>query len=142
MRWRSASAWAIQNSKCKMQNEVAAPSDIVERTIDYSLRAIRLYRQLEADPAGRILGRQFLRSATSVGANVHEAQATQSTADFVAKMSIAHKEIIETRYWLELLARAEILPAARLEALQDETNQLSRILASILIKSKQPNNGR
>jgi len=57
-------------------------------------------------------------------------------------MSIAHKEIIETRYWLELLARAEILPAARLEALQDETNQLSRILASILIKSKQPNNGR
>ncbi len=70
-------------------------ADIVERSITYSLRIIRLYRELEKDSVGRVLGKQLLRSGTSIGANVHEAQGAQSKADFIAKMSIAHKEAYE-----------------------------------------------
>ena len=66
--------------------------DIVERSAAFSLRIMKLYRELENDNSGRILGKQLLHSGTSVGANIHEAQGVQSTADFISKMSIAHKE--------------------------------------------------
>ncbi len=115
---------------------VAADPDILDRTLEYSLRAVLVFRELESDTARRILGRQFLRSATSIGANVHEAQAGQSKPDFIAKISIAHKERVESLYWLQLIGKAAILPAARLSAIVDETDQLTRILAAILVKSK------
>ena len=72
--------------------------DILERTVDYSLRIIKLYRELGRDNIGRILGKQLLRLGTAVGANVHEAQGGQNKADFIAKMSIAHKETRESAY--------------------------------------------
>jgi len=112
------------------------PYDITERTTTYSLRIIKLYRHIQNDSVGRILGKQLLRSGTSVGANVHEAQGAQSRADFIAKMSIAHKEIIETSYWLRLLAEAQIVSEDRISMLRDETSQLTKILATILINSK------
>ena len=112
------------------------PYDITERTTTYSLRIIKLYRYIQNDSVGRILGKQLLRSGTSVGANVHEAQGAQSRADFIAKMSIAHKEIIETGYWLRLLAEANIVPEERISMLRDETSQLTKILSTILINSK------
>lgn len=91
--------------------------DILERSVAYSLRIIRLYRELEKDDVGRILGRQLLWSATAIGANAHEAQGAQSKADFIAKMSIAHKEARESAmgiveeeadeslYWMEPLMK-------------------------------------
>ena len=74
--------------------------DIAKRTKGFSARIIRLFRELEKDSVGRILGKQLLRSGTSIGANVHEAQGGQSRADFISKISMAYKEARETDYWL------------------------------------------
>ena len=109
---------------------------IVPRTSAYALRVIKLYRYIQNDSVGRILGKQLLRSGTSVGANVHEAQGAQSRADFIAKISIAHKEILETAYWLKLLVEANIVPEEKMAELMDETSQLTKIISSILITSK------
>ena len=95
--------------------------DILERTVDYSLRIVKLYRELEKDSAGRVLGKQLLRSGTAIGANVHEAQGGQSKADFIAKISIAHKEARESAYWLRLIQEADLISASRISDLFDET---------------------
>ena len=110
--------------------------DITERTVAYSIRVIKLYRQIAKDNVGRVIGKQILRSATSIGANVHEAQGAQSKADFIAKMSIAHKEAYETSYWLRIMAEAELVKPDQLAPLVDETTQIVKILSSILITSK------
>jgi four helix bundle protein len=110
--------------------------EIVTRSFQYALRIIKVYREVEKDKAGSILGKQLLRSGTSIGANVHEAQGAQSKADFIAKMSIAHKEAYETLYWLRLIQEANIVPAVNLQGILDETDQIVRILSAILITSK------
>lgn len=110
--------------------------DIAERSVAYSLRIIKLYRELDNDSAGRILGKQLLRSGTSIGANIHEAQGAQSTADFISKMSIAHKEARESAYWLRLLQDSGLILAGRLVDLSNETDQLVKILSSIILTSK------
>ncbi len=102
----------------------------------FALRVIRLFRELEGDGAGRVLGRQVLRCGTSIGANVHEAQAAQSKADFIAKMSVAHKEAEETAYWLRLVRESGLAPASRLTRLEDENQQIARLLAAILLSAK------
>ncbi len=117
-----------------------AKGGIVERTVQYALDIITLYRSLERDSVGRILGRQLLRSGTSIGANVHEAQAGQSKADFICKMSIAHKEARESAYWLRLIHEAHVGMTQDVERLRDLTEQLIRILCSILITAKQSKN--
>jgi len=104
--------------------------DILERTVNYSLSIVELYRELEKDSVGRILGKQLLRSGTAVGANVHEAQGGQSKADFIAKMSIAHKEALESAYWLRLIQETELISANRISDLSRETDQLIKILSS------------
>ncbi len=119
-----------------MYNGEIKNQDITERTVRYSLRIIKLYRTLEKDNVGRILGKQLLRSGTSIGANIHEAQNAQSKADFIAKMSIAHKEAAESAYWLRLIQESQLVSGNRLADLTDETNQLNKILAAILITAK------
>lgn len=114
---------------------------IVDRSSAYSLRIIKLYRAIERDSVGRILGQQLLRSGTSIGANAHEAQGAQSKADFVAKMSIAHKEARESLYWLDLIGRAEVHSSATLSDICDETRVLIKILSSILLTAKQSLHG-
>ncbi len=109
---------------------------IAERTVSFALRVVRLFRELERDGAGRVLGRQVLRCGTSIGANVHEAQAAQSKADFIAKISVAHKEAEETAYRLRLVREAGLAPARRLAHLEDETQQIARVLAAILLSAK------
>ena len=87
---------------------------------------------------GRTLSRQLLRSGTSIGANVEEAQAVQSKADFISKNAIALKEARETHYWLRLLAATEVLPETRISKLQYEVEELMRILGAIIVSSKRP----
>jgi len=111
--------------------------DLLDRTLEYSLRTIRLYQQLKNDEAGRTIGKQLLRSATSVGANFHEAQGGQSKADFLAKISISYKEARETLYWLLIIKRANLLRTQEVDNLIDETGQLIKILSSIILSSKQ-----
>ena len=111
--------------------------DILERSIAYSLQIINLHRMLEKDNVGRVLGRQLLRSGTSIGANIHEAQGGQSKADLIAKLSIAYKGAHEAAYWLRLIREAALTPAECLGDAIDETNQLIKILSSILLHTKQ-----
>ena len=84
--------------------ETEPPRDTKERTFSFALEIVHLCRSLDSKPQSlRILAQQLLRSGTSVGANVQEAQAGQSRADFISKYSIALKEARETLYWLRLL---------------------------------------
>ncbi|HEV7744862.1 MAG TPA: four helix bundle protein [Pyrinomonadaceae bacterium] len=111
--------------------------DIRERTFEFSLRIIRLCQGLQ-EQAGvsRTLSWQPLRSGTSIGANVEEAQAGQSKLDFISKNAIALKEARETIYWLRLLAAAKIVPAKRLVELQNEAVELSKIIGAIIVSAK------
>ena len=116
--------------------------DIEERTVVYALRTGDLARKLESDGFGRILGRQLLRAGTSVGANVHEAQGAQSRADFISKMSIAFKEARETAYWLRVITRGGFVSDELVEPFRAETEEIVRILASILLTAKGIRNHR
>ena len=112
--------------------------DIRERTLEYGVRAVRLYRALVKmkDGAALILGKQYLRSATSVGANIAEALSAESAADFIHKYSIAQKEARESQYWLALLERSEILSSTGLSDIKQETDELIAILTTIIVKRK------
>jgi four helix bundle protein len=121
----------------ELKAELEPPKlDISERSVAYSLRLINLYRDLEKDSVGRILGKQLLRAGTSVGANVHEAQGGHSRADFIAKMTIAYKEVREALYWLRLIQSSKLSLGSQVEGLLNETQQLVKILSSILLTSK------
>ncbi|EDY84057.1 conserved hypothetical protein TIGR02436 [Verrucomicrobiia bacterium DG1235] len=105
---------------------------IKERSFEFAIRIINLCKALEIDSrVSRTLAHQLLRSGTSIGANVEEAQGSQSKADFTAKMYIACKEARETNYWLRLLLETKILAEAKLAALVDESSQLVAILTAI-----------
>jgi len=114
------------------------PLRIRERSFGYALRAIKLYRYLlkQRDGVGWILGKQYLRAACSIGANVEEAQAGESRADFIHKLGIAQKEARECRYWLRLLAESETVPSGRLGPLIQATEEIIRILSSIILTTK------
>ena len=111
--------------------------DIQNRTFEFAVRIVNLCRHLDETPGvGRTIGRQLLRAGTSVGANVEEAQAGQSKADFISKIAIALKEARETLYWLRLLAASKVLPVERLSGLQTEIEELMRVLGAILVSAK------
>ncbi len=112
--------------------------DIRDRTFEYSLHAIRLFRRLQEkeDRAGWILSKQYLRSATSIGANIEEAHSAESKADFIHKYSIAQKEANESLYWLRLFNKSEIIPSNYIAPLISETKEIIAIITSIIVKSK------
>ncbi|MFZ0964609.1 MAG: four helix bundle protein [Terriglobia bacterium] len=114
------------------------PEDIRRRTYGYSLRAIKLYQALQErkDGAGWVLGKQYLRAATSIGANVEEAQSGESRLDFVHKYGIAQKEARESIYWLKLLAESGIIPLPRLRPLIKETEELFAVITGIILSTK------
>ena len=123
-----------------MKSSVQAPRDIYERTLDFSVRVIRLCRELETKGGlCRNFATQLFKSGTSIGANLEEGKSGESRADFVHKYSIALKEARETLYWLKLIARSEIFPATRLKELTDECDEIVAILTSIIKKAKQRN---
>jgi four helix bundle protein len=102
------------------------------RTKQLALRVIKLVEALPRGTTASVIGRQVLRSATSVGANYRAACRARSTADMIAKLKIVEEEADETLYWLELLVDGEIIPAARLEPLMKETDEiLAMTVASI-----------
>ena len=112
------------------------PHDLRERTTDFALRIIRMFVALPKTDAARVLGKQALRSGTSVGANYREAQRSRSKAEFISKIGDCLKELDETAYWLDLLVQSGIVTTERLSALQDETNQLLAIFTTISKKAK------
>ena len=119
-------------------NKTTVKRDLCERTFQFGVRIVKLCQELDKKPgAGRSIGTQLLRSGTSIGANVEEAQGGQSRADFVSKYSIARKEARETHYWLRLLVSAGILPSKKLESLLGECNELIAILTTIIKRTKE-----
>ena len=106
------------------------------RTKTFALRIIRLYVSLPKTTESQVLGKQVLRSGTSVGAHYREAQRAKSNADFISKIEGALQELDETAYWLELLVEAKIVPEDKLAPLRKETDELIAILVTIVSKMK------
>jgi len=111
------------------------PSLVKDKSYAFALRTITLARWLKAQKEFEIAG-QILRSGTAIGANVEEALAGVSRADFIAKMSIASKEARETHYWLRLLRDSKIVPEAKISPLADESLELIRLLTAIVKTSQ------
>ena len=110
---------------------------ITERTFRFSVRVVNVCRFLEKQGSvSRTLASQLLRSGTSIGANVEEAQAGQSKPDFISKMSIACKEARETHYWLRLLIASDIVQEGKIGDLVKEADELVRILSTIVKSSR------
>ncbi len=103
-----------------------------KKSYDFALVIIKLYKDLTLEKKEYILSKQLLRCGTSIGANVAEANGAISTADFSAKISIAYKESLETKYWLSLLKDSDYLDKDHFEELYAKGDELSKILFSIL----------
>ncbi len=117
-------------------NQGGKPRDIKERTFSFALDIVKLCRALEKqDDVYRTLGKQLLRSGTSIGANTEEAQAGQSNADFISKYSIALKEARETIYWLRLL-RESGFENEDMNAMIQEADEIARIIGAIIVNTK------
>ena len=110
--------------------------DLRQRTKNFALRIIRMYGKLPMKTEAQVIGKQVLRSRTSVAAVYREASRSRSTAEFVAKMGIVEQELDETLLWLELLAESEIVPEQKLADLHQETDELLRIVISSIRTAK------
>jgi four helix bundle protein len=112
-----------------MQNE---EKNLIPRTKEFARRIIRLYVALpKGNVVAQVLGKQFLRSGTSVGANYREANRGRSKAEFIAKIGDCLKESDETLYWLELLSDENVISSSRLRSLLGEANELAAIFTTI-----------
>ena len=109
---------------------------ILEKSYSFGLRIVKLYIHLRKQKVERELLLQLLRSGTSIGANIEEAEGAQSKNDFIHKVSISYKEARETSYWLRLLTDAELLETKLSESFLKDIEELKKILASILKTSK------
>jgi four helix bundle protein len=115
--------------------------DLRIRTKAFALRIIRLYASLPKSTEAQVLGKQVLRSGTSVGAHYREACRAKSDADFISKIEGGLQELEETAYWLELLAESNIFPADRLKPLHDEAGELLAMLVT-MVKNVKAKSGR
>lgn len=110
--------------------KTVSTDDLRPRTKAFALRIIKLYTSLPETEEARVLGKQVLRSGTSVGANYCEAFCARSKPEFAAKAVDCLRELDKSAYWLELLVESGLVPAQQLGELQAECNQLSAILAT------------
>ena len=110
-----------------MKDETRKIEDLKSRTRDFALRIVRLYSTLPKKTETQIIGKQILRSGTSVGAHYREATRAKSNADFISKLEGGLQELEETQYWLELLIKSEMFPVQRLEPLYNETEPWSSV---------------
>src|SRR6266436_4365965 len=104
--------------------------DLKTRTRRFALRIIRLYAALPNSVEAQVLGKQLLRSGTSVGAHYREGHRARSNAEFVSKLEGGLQELEETMYWLELFIESGMMPENRLSALLQEANELTAILVT------------
>lgn len=108
--------------------------------LHFGMRIILLYQYLLNKKAFPI-AQQIVRCGTSVGANIHEANAAESLADFIHKLAISHKELEETIYWLRLLKRGNYLPRGGYKSLRDDADELIRLLSRVLFTARQKKKG-
>jgi four helix bundle protein len=108
----------------------AERQDLGERTKAFALGVVRLYAGLPTTTTAQVMGRQLLRSGTSVGAHWREARRSRSNAEFVSKVEVGLQELDETRYWLELLEESGAAKGARFGVLKAEADELAAILVT------------
>jgi four helix bundle protein len=115
---------------------MASPSPLREKSMNLAVRIVNLYKHLVAEKKEFVLSKQLLRSGTSPGANIREAQNGESTADFIHKLEIAQKETDETLYWLELLHRTKYLSDSEFQSMYHDTDELLRMIRSAVLTKK------
>ena len=137
MNYRLLTGTCVTSQPMKTSGQTK-PQDIRKRSFDYTLRAVKLYQHLQKqdDGAGWIFGKQYLRAASSIGANIEEAQAGESRGDFIHKLGIARKEARESLYWLRVLAESNLVPTRRVQPLVRETEELLQVITSIILQTK------
>jgi four helix bundle protein len=113
---------------------------IRDKTFNFAIRIVNLYKYLAYDKKEYILSKQILRSGTSIGANVEEAIGGFSEKDFVSKLSISYKEARETLYWIKLLLAGKFINYSQAESLIIDCDEICKIIAKIRITMNNKNN--
>lgn len=109
---------------------------LVEKSIEFGARIVKLERWLRKEKQEAVLSKQILRSGTSIGANINEAQYGNNTADFIAKLHIALKETAETEYWLHILQKSDYLDDAMTDSMLKDCLEIKRILIASINTAK------
>jgi len=117
------------------------PNIVKEKSFAFALRIVKLYKFF-VEKKEFVLSKQLLRSGTAIGALVREAEHAESKADFIHKMAIDQKEANETDYWIELLYQSDYLNTAQYNSIITDIQELNKILASIIISSKENKYGK
>lgn len=129
----------MENGKLEKKNIIK------DKSFNFAIRIVKLYQYLTNDKKEYILSKQILRSGTSIGANISEAQQGQSKKDFLMKMNISLKECSETKYWIELLSATDYLDEKMQKSIYDDCIELEKLLTAIVrstsqnVKSKMAN---
>ena len=128
--------WIMQPLPSLMQ---PLPS-LMQRSRDYALRILRLYGSLPSGVMAQTLGKQLLRSGTSVGAQLRESRRSRSDSEMISKTESALQELEESAYWIDLLGESGVVEKSRLSSLMHESDELIAILVSGIkrLKSRQP----
>ena len=108
-----------------------------DKTMNFAIRAVKLYEYLVENKKEYVMSKQVIRSGTNPGAMVREGMNAESAADFIHKYSIAQKEINETRFWLELLFKTEKLTELEYHSLDQDAEEISKLLRSSILTKKQ-----
>ena len=119
----------MQNAECRVQSD--SKHAVADKSFEFAVRIVNLSKYLMNEHKEYVLSKQLLKSGTSIGANIAEAQRGQSRADFLSKMCIALKEANETYYWLRLLHRTEYLNQAQFSSMDQDINEILSILTAI-----------
>ncbi|WP_281634007.1 four helix bundle protein [Flavobacterium luteolum] len=114
-----------------------ADNIIKTKSFNFALRIIKLFQFLKDDKKEYVLSKQLLRSGTAIGALIRESEQAESKKDFIHKLAIAQKEANETDYWLELLFQSNYLNEIQFQSIKSDIIEINKILASIIITSKQ-----
>ena len=119
-----------------MDNGQSKENVLMDKSYLFARRIVRLYKHLTVEEKEYVLSKQVLRSGTSIGANVTEADEGQSKPDFINKLSIALKEAVETEYWLRLLRDEKYITQSQSESMLDDCKQLIRLLTASIKTAK------
>ena len=122
----------IENGELRIMANV-----VEEKRFQFAIRIFRLYQYLRSKKKEFVLSKQLLRSGTSIGANVAEAQQAQSRADFLSKINIALKEAAETEYWLRLLRATDYMVEKEFRSIYDDCEQVKKLLVAIVKSTKE-----
>lgn len=115
-------------------------SILKDKSFEFALKVVEIYKTLTQNSKEFVMSKQLLRSGTSIGANIREAQNAQSNADFIHKLSISQKECDESLYWLELLHQSNYLDKKVFEELEADAISLLKMLKSAILTTKQKSN--